>query len=53
MTGEARGSALPAGLRERVLAASLRARAAGRPEPVPEAISPRPESSPTSASTAS
>jgi uncharacterized protein (TIGR03083 family) len=40
MTGEARGQALPAGLRERVLAASLQARAAGRPEPAPPEISP-------------
>lgn len=40
MTGEARGQALPAGLRERVLSASLRARAAGRPEPAPPVISP-------------
>ena len=35
-----RGPALPAGLRERVLAASLRTRAAGRAEPVPPEISP-------------
>src|SRR5215469_767764 len=46
MTGEERSPALPAGpvlptgLRERVIAAALRARAAGRPDPVPEAISP-------------
>jgi uncharacterized protein (TIGR03083 family) len=40
MTGEARGQAIPAGLRERVLSASLRARAAGRPEPAPPEISP-------------
>ncbi len=40
MTGEAGGQALPAGLRERVLSASLRARAAGRPEPAPPEISP-------------
>jgi uncharacterized protein (TIGR03083 family) len=39
MTG-AQGPALPAGLRERVLAASLRARAAGRAEPAPPEISP-------------
>lgn len=40
MRGEAHGQALPAGLRERVLSASLRARAAGRPEPAPPEISP-------------
>lgn len=40
MTGEARDQALPAGLRERVLSASLGARAAGRPEPAPPEISP-------------
>jgi uncharacterized protein (TIGR03083 family) len=40
MTGEARGRPLPAGLRERVLSASLRARAAGRPELAPPQISP-------------
>jgi uncharacterized protein (TIGR03083 family) len=40
MTEETRGQALPAGLRERVLSASLRARAAGRPEPAPPQISP-------------
>ena len=40
MTGAGRGPALPAGLRERVLAASLRARAAGRPEPAAPEISP-------------
>jgi uncharacterized protein (TIGR03083 family) len=40
MTGEASGQALPAGLRERVLSASLRVRAAGRPEPAPPEISP-------------
>jgi uncharacterized protein (TIGR03083 family) len=40
MTGEPRGQALPAGLRERVLSASLRARAAGRPEPAAPEISP-------------
>jgi len=34
------GPALPTGLRDRVLAAALRARAAGRPDPVPAAISP-------------
>jgi uncharacterized protein (TIGR03083 family) len=40
MTEEGRSQALPPGLRERVLAASLRARAAGRPEPAPPEISP-------------
>lgn len=40
MTGEARGQGLPEGLRERVLSASLGARAAGRPEPAPPEISP-------------
>jgi uncharacterized protein (TIGR03083 family) len=40
MTGEASGQAVPAGLRERVLSASLRARAAGRAEPAPPEISP-------------
>jgi uncharacterized protein (TIGR03083 family) len=46
MTGEERsqapsaGPALPAGLRGRVVAAALRARAAGRPDPVPEQIGP-------------
>ena len=46
MTGEERsralptGPVLPTGLRERVLAAALRSRAAGRPDPVPEPISP-------------
>lgn len=40
MTAEERGPALPAGLRERVLAASLRARNAGRPEPAAPEISP-------------
>ncbi|HEY3870480.1 MAG TPA: maleylpyruvate isomerase family mycothiol-dependent enzyme [Actinocrinis sp.] len=40
MTGDAGGQALPAGLRERVLSASLQARAAGRPEPAPAEISP-------------
>lgn len=40
MTGEARGPGLPAGLRERVMSASLQARAAGRPEPAPPEISP-------------
>jgi uncharacterized protein (TIGR03083 family) len=46
MTGEERSPALPtspvlpAGLRERVIAAALLARAAGRPDPVPEPISP-------------
>ncbi|HXT92771.1 MAG TPA: maleylpyruvate isomerase family mycothiol-dependent enzyme, partial [Trebonia sp.] len=40
MTAAGTGQALPAGLRERVLAASLRARAAGRAEPVPPQISP-------------
>lgn len=40
MTGEARGQNLPSGLRERVLSASLQARAAGRPEPEPAEISP-------------
>ena len=46
MTGEERppapsaGPVLPAGLRDRVVAAALRARAAGRPDPVPEQITP-------------
>jgi uncharacterized protein (TIGR03083 family) len=46
MTGEERSPALsaspvvPTGLRMRVVAAALRARAAGRPDPVPEVISP-------------
>jgi uncharacterized protein (TIGR03083 family) len=40
MTAGRGGRALPAGLRERVLAVSLRARAAGRPEPAPPVISP-------------
>ena len=40
MTPAPQGAALPAGLRERVLAASLRARAAGRAAPVPPEISP-------------
>jgi uncharacterized protein (TIGR03083 family) len=46
MTGDERSPALPAGpvvpagLRERVIAAALLARAAGRPDPVPEPISP-------------
>ncbi len=46
MTGEERSSALPtspvlpAGLRMRVVAAALRARAAGRPHPAPEQIAP-------------
>jgi uncharacterized protein (TIGR03083 family) len=40
MTAAERGPALPASLRERVLAASLRARAAGRPEPAAPEISP-------------
>lgn len=40
MTGEAYGHELPADLRERVLSASLRARAAGRPVPAPPEISP-------------
>ncbi len=46
MTGEERSAALPTrpavptGLRERVIAAALLARAAGRPDPVPEPISP-------------
>ncbi len=40
MTAAERGPALPAGLRERVMAASLRARAAGRPEPAAPEISP-------------
>jgi uncharacterized protein (TIGR03083 family) len=46
MTGEERPPALPTspllpgGLRERVIAAALLARAAGRPDPVPEPISP-------------
>jgi uncharacterized protein (TIGR03083 family) len=46
MTGEERSPALPtspllpAGLRARVIAAALLARAAGRPDPVPEPISP-------------
>ncbi len=34
------GPALPADLRDRVVAAALRARAAGRPDPVPERIAP-------------
>jgi uncharacterized protein (TIGR03083 family) len=46
MTGEERppvpsaSAVLPAGLRDRVVAAALRARAAGRPDPVPEQIAP-------------
>ena len=40
MTAAGPGPELPAGLRERVLAASLRARAAGRPEPAAPEISP-------------
>jgi uncharacterized protein (TIGR03083 family) len=40
MTAETRDQALPVDLRERVLAASLRARAAGRPEPSAPEISP-------------
>jgi uncharacterized protein (TIGR03083 family) len=40
MTAAGRDQALPIGLRERVLAASLRARAAGRPEPAAPEISP-------------
>jgi uncharacterized protein (TIGR03083 family) len=40
MTEEVSGQAVPAGLRERVLSASLRARAAGRAEPAPPEISP-------------
>jgi uncharacterized protein (TIGR03083 family) len=46
MTGEERqpgpyaGPVLPAGLRDRVVAAALHARAAGRPDPVPEQIAP-------------
>jgi len=40
MTAAERGPALPAGLRERVMAASLRARNAGRPEPAAPEISP-------------
>jgi uncharacterized protein (TIGR03083 family) len=40
MTAETRDQALPVDLRERVLAASLRARAAGRPEPMAPEISP-------------
>lgn len=46
MTGEERSPALPtspvlpAGLRDRVVAAALRARAAGRPDPLPEQITP-------------
>jgi uncharacterized protein (TIGR03083 family) len=40
MTPPPGGPALPVGLRERVLAASLGARAAGRAEPVPPEISP-------------
>ena len=40
MTAAASGPALPVDLRERVLAASLRARAAGRPEPPAPEISP-------------
>ena len=34
------GPELPAGLRDRVVAAALRARAAGRPDPLPEQIAP-------------
>jgi uncharacterized protein (TIGR03083 family) len=40
MTGATSGQALPVSLRERVLAASLAARAAGRPEPAAPEISP-------------
>jgi uncharacterized protein (TIGR03083 family) len=40
VTAEIRAKALPVNLRERVLAASLRARAAGRPEPAAPEISP-------------
>ena len=40
MTAAERGPALPDGLRDRVLAASLRARAAGRPEPAAPQITP-------------
>ncbi len=40
MTATEHGPALPDGLRDRVLAASLRARAAGRPEPAAPEISP-------------
>jgi uncharacterized protein (TIGR03083 family) len=40
MTAAGRDQALPVGLRERVLAASLQARAAGRPEPAAPEISP-------------
>jgi uncharacterized protein (TIGR03083 family) len=46
MTGEERSAALPTspvlptGLRDRVITAALLARAAGRPDPVPEPISP-------------
>jgi len=40
MTGDERSPALPTGLRDRVIAAALRARAAGRPDPVPATISP-------------
>ncbi len=40
MTAAERGPGLPAGLRERVLAASLRVRAAGRAEPAVPQISP-------------
>jgi uncharacterized protein (TIGR03083 family) len=40
MTGEERSPALPAGLRMRVIAAALRARAAGHAYPVPAEISP-------------
>jgi uncharacterized protein (TIGR03083 family) len=40
VTGAERGPALPAGLRERVMAASLEARAAGRSDPAPPEISP-------------
>ncbi len=43
MTGEDRPPAspvLPAGLRDRVVAAAMRARAAGRPDPLPEQIAP-------------
>ena len=40
MTAAERGPALPDGLRDRVLAATLRARAAGRPEPAAPQITP-------------
>ena len=40
MTAAEQRPALPEGLRDRVLTASLRARAAGRPEPVVPEISP-------------